>query len=451
MFSFLFIVYSIYILLFIVNIFLQLDLIYFVMGLFGILALIFSYRGANGTYKLLSIVFFIVSAILFYNYDLSFSEIPYYFTSMGLLLSLLYMVPFINHLITVGKYDQNLYRIILSNTENLSQFYRRVSITNYILVIFIFFSALPIVYNFVQEKLKKYSEATFHRFASESILRSFASVNVWNPIEVYIALTLSITAVSYLSVLPILIGFSLLILFIDWILALKYRHVQLDDVDRCRTNQLATKTPRKHILSLVLFLVLFMLIASSMHLLINITFFESVIIVILPYTVTWAIITGRLKDFINYSVSKLPDQTKTMQNFMFLFISLGVFNRVIEETGLFHVISDSFNFLVDKPLILLIGLQLSALFLAYIGVHPLVTISLQGLFLAPFLGVVNPVSISIVMITSTLAADASGTFNVPITMLSQYMERNPYQLTWWNFGYSLLFGFVGVMIAFTLL
>lgn len=448
---FLFFIFTIYVLLFIINIFLQSDVVTFVMGLFGIVSIVFSFRGANGTYKILSIIFFSVTVILFLNYNLSIQDIPYYFTSMGLLLSLLYMVPFFHYLIKTVEYDKSLYRIIQSNTKNLSQFYRRTSITNYILVLFIFFSAIPIVYDFVKEKLKNKSDELFHRFASESILRSFAAVNVWNPIEVYIALVLTITSVSYLSILPILIGFSILVLLIDWGIALKYRNITNGQTDSDESTGILTKTIKKSLHSLSIFFILFMILATIVHFSLHISFFESVIIIIIPYTVTWSLVTGNLKKYFDYTVSMIPNQVKTMQNFMFLFLSLGFFNSVIEETNLFVEISELAYFLIDKPLILFVILQLSALFFAYIGIHPLVTISLQGLFLVPFLDVLNPISISIVMITSTLAADASGTFNVPITMLSLYMKRNPYRLTWWNFGYSMIFGFSGVIVALILL
>ncbi|RSL34925.1 hypothetical protein D7Z54_03600 [Salibacterium salarium] len=83
--------------------------------------------------------------------------------------------------------------------------------------------------------------------------------------------------------------------------------------------------------------------------------------------------------------------------------------------------------------------------------HPLVMISMQGLFVESFLQDVNPVNIAIVMVTATLANDAAGTFNVPITMMSQYTKRNPYQLTWWNLPFALMFGGTGVALAYVLL
>src|SRR5699024_11901419 len=196
---------------------------------------------------------------------------------------------------------------------------------------------------------------------------------------------------------------------------------------------------------------LFITITTLIHYKIGIGFFESIIIIIIPYTLIWSFVTKKNKKFIKYSVLKLPQQMNSMKNFMFLFLSLGVFNEVIERTDIFTIIQESFIALGENPIILFIALQLSALILACVGVHPLVTISLQGLFLEPFLQIINPMSIAVVMITATLAADASGTFNVPITMLSQYMKRNPYRLTLWNLIFSLLFGGAGVILAYLLL
>ncbi|MFZ4452942.1 hypothetical protein [Salibacterium aidingense] len=444
-----FITYSSYVSLYIVHVFISSEFLSYLLGCIGMIALLFSVAGANRTYQILAVFFFTVSAGLFFAYELPWREVPVYFTSMALLLSLLYMIPFINHFMIVGRFERSLYRLLQAKTTNLAQFYRRTSLTHYVLGLFIFLSAIPLVYRFVQQRLTGFSDKTFHRFAVQSMLRSFASVNVWSPIEVYIALVIGITSVSYLHLLPWLLGFSVAILMLDWLLAsFTYKHISLKE------KQPAPMFTKKEIRKLVLmgvFLVLFIGTAASLHLWLGLDFFEAVIISVLPYTTLWALLIKRHKVFFRYNILTWPQQMKTMQNFMLLFLVLGLFNDIVKKTNIFAKFQEPLAFIGETPLLLLLVLQVSALGLACAGVHPLVTISMQGLFVEPFLQEINPMSIAIVMITATLANDAAGTFNVPITMMSQYMKRNPYQLTFWNLPFALIFGGTGVLLGYFLL
>ncbi|SDI19214.1 hypothetical protein [Alteribacillus bidgolensis] len=444
-----FLTYTMYVFLYVIHIFIENDYLLYGIGLLGIAAMFISFYGANRTYRVLAAVFFSVSVFLFLVHDLPVKDIPFYFTSMGLLLSLLYMIPLINHFMIVGRYERSLYRLLQSNTADLAQFYRRTSFTHYVLGLFIFLSAIPIVYRFVEKRLTGFSQDVFHRFATQSMLRSFASVNVWSPIEVYIALVLGITSVSYLSILPWLFGFSILMLMLDWILAGKYHKYSF--VNETGPKQFITKKEGRKLVTMVLFFVLFISAASMVHLLIGIDFFEAIIIVILPYTFIWAAAIKRMITFRRYNILTWPRQINTMQNFMLLFLTLGLFNAIVEQTNFFAAVRESMAGIGGTPILLFLLLQLSALGLACTGVHPLVTISMQGLFVEPFLQEINPLSIAIVMITATLANDAAGTFNVPITMMSQYMKRQPYQLTLWNLPFALIFGGTGVVIAYLLL
>src|SRR5699024_9113552 len=130
----------IYILLFIINIFLESDSFNYIMGIVGIISLFAAFKDTNIIYKLLALIFLTCSLLLYLYFNLLIKNIPYYFTSIGLLLSLLYMIPYINYFIKVGRYEKHLYVLLETNTQNLYQFYWKASITSYLLILFIFFS-----------------------------------------------------------------------------------------------------------------------------------------------------------------------------------------------------------------------------------------------------------------------------------------------------------------------
>ncbi|WP_027965082.1 hypothetical protein [Halalkalibacillus halophilus] len=442
--------YSSFVALYIIHLFIDSQVLLYLQGIIGILAFLVSVKGANKTYQLIGLVFTLVAGAIFIWYNLPISDLILFYTSMGLLLSLLYLIPFINHLMIVGKFDEALYQVLQTNTQHLGKFYTKSYFTSYILTLFIFLSTIPLVYQFVKDKTSRFQDSLTQQFATRSILRPFAAANVWSPIEVYIALVVAITGSYYLHLLPILLGFSLTMLAIDMSLGyLKFRKYTIDQVVAGK-EKLSRETYWK-LLSLVGFLAGFIAFATLTHVTLGIEFFDAIILVIMPYTFLWAWLTQKLRTFIRYNQKVWHEQVWTMQNFMMLLLPVGFFNEVVGETGLFEPFISQLAWMETQPLYLFIFIQLSSMVLAFVGFHPLVTLSLQGLFVTPFLDTINPLSISVVMIIAVVSNDMTGTFNVPITMLNQYLKRNPYRLTGWNIGYALLFGSIGITIGYLLL
>ncbi|MDR6227477.1 hypothetical protein [Desmospora profundinema] len=107
--------------------------------------------------------------------------------------------------------------------------------------------------------------------------------------------------------------------------------------------------------------------------------------------------------------------------------------------------------LVESPLILFVMIQASSLVLTFVGVHPLVTIGVQGVLIQPLLTELNPLSVAIVLLTANLATDAAGTYNTTVTMMNDLTRTNPYRITWWNLRFTLIYGGVGILLAIRLL
>ncbi|NIK11367.1 hypothetical protein [Alkalibacillus almallahensis] len=441
-----FYLYTSFVLIYIINLFATSEMLTYIQGAIGLVAVLFSIHNASRTYQLIGIIFASIGAGLFIIYDLPTSNLLPYMTSMGLLISLLYLIPFINHFMIVGKFDQSIYQLLQSNTHHLGSFYAKSYLTSYVLTLFIFLSMVPLSYQLVKDKTASFNDRLTHEFATRSILRPLATANAWSPIEVYIALVVGITGAYYLELLPVLLGFSLIMAAIDIGLGYtRYRSYKFTDES---THEPGSQSQSwKHIGLLGLFLVLFVATAAITHNLLALEFFDAIILTIVPFTIVWALAINRLRTFIHYNREVWHQQLWTMQNFIMLLVPIGFFNEVVQDTGVFEPLLSQLSWLEEQPLWLFIFIFLSAVVLAFAGFHPLVTLSLQGIVVTPFLDTISPLSVSVVMVISVVANDMTGTFNIPITMLNQYFKRNPYQLTLWNIGYALLFGAIGVGIA----
>ncbi|MET3682759.1 hypothetical protein ABID56_000849 [Alkalibacillus flavidus] len=441
-----FYLYTSFVTLYIINLFASYDVVTWVQGVVGLIAVAVSIHGASKTYQLIGLIFGALGVVLYILYDLPMSNLLPYMTSMGLLISLLYLIPFINHFMIVGKFDQSIYQLLQSNTHHLGSFYVKSYLTSYVLTLFIFLSMVPLSYQMVRDKTKHFNDRLTHQLATRAVLRPLATANVWSPIEVYIALVVGITGAYYLELLPVLLGFSLLMAAIDIGLGFsRYRKYSL--TAEYKPNATTNTQSWKQLGLLGLFLVLFVTTAAVTHTTLAIEFFDAIILTIVPFTLIWALAINRLQTFLRYNREVWHQQLWTMQNFVMLLVPIGFFNEVVQDTGVFEPLLNQLSWLEEQPIWLFVMIFLSAVVLAFAGFHPLVTLSLQGIVITPFSDTISPLSVSVVMVISVVANDMTGTFNIPITMLNQYFKRNPYQLTLWNFAYTMLFGAVGIGIA----
>lgn len=441
--------YTLLVLFYMGNLFLDSPHLAWITGGIAILCLPLSYPGSIRTFQAVSLVFLTVGLILFITSGMSWTQFPTFFTSTGLILSLLYMLPWINNLITVGRYEQHLGRLLKNGTRHLASLYRRTSLVSYVLCIFLFFASIPLVHRVLQKPLSGLQESLRHRFASESILRAFSIATVWSPVEVFIVVASGATGVAYPELLPYLLLFSVVMLAIDWLLAQRYRKHSLKPAVT-PTPGGATARPGK---LLQLIAALFLLIGMSNLLTdwLSIDFFAAITLFILPFCLIWALLIRRGKAYWKYSLLAWKKQVPGLHNLALLFLSLGFFNRMVEETDILSYLQGPLLSLAETPVLLFVLIQLSAILLALVGFHPLVTLGLQGLLLQPLLDTLNPLSLAVLLLTSNLASDASGTYNTTVAMMTQLTRESPYRITRWNIGFALLYSSVGTAFALWLL
>ncbi|MBO8173179.1 MAG: hypothetical protein H0Z33_14980 [Bacillaceae bacterium] len=443
-------IYTILVVLYFLSIFTDSHSVRELMGFTAVISLLISFRGSYRLFQVISTVFLLTGLLLLWHHQGSWTAIPDFMTSTVLLLALLYMLPFMNSVIKIGRYNQQINKLLKVRVSHLGQLYYRISLVSYVLVVFLFLAAIPLIYEVIHKNLRQVHDEIRKKFVSQVVLRGFALATVWSPVEVFIALLTHMLQVSYLSLLPWILMMSATLLLWEWARGiLRYRKFKLPYETENAVK--VHKTIYLKIGFLLGVLTAFILLNTLVHRQLNTDFFTAVTMMILPFSMVWSIFLNRFKAYIRYSYLVWKKQTPTLHNFMLLFLSVGFFNRVIQETGVLDMLSVIFQQLADHPVILFVLIQLLSLFLTFIGFHPLVNISLFGMFVQPLIPEINPLSLAIVLLTSSVATDASGTYNSTVTMMSGLLRVNPYRITGWNLGFSLLYGSAGTLIALLLL
>lgn len=444
--------YSSLVALYMLNVFVQSQELNYIVGILAILSLMFSFKAAKGLYKISGFLFLVIGAALYPFIERPLHHVPFLMTSTVIIVTIILVLPFINSIIIVGRYDQSVNRLLKAKTNHLGQLYYRGSFVSFLLGSFLNIGTLPLVHHVLEKNLKEKTKRLRSVFISRSMLRGYALCLVWSPMEVLVALSIDMTGVNYLTVLPWLLLVSFLLLLADWGIGWRYKRYALDAYpeQNGQSHSIDRKVVMK-IIALAIYLVVFITTIILVKRLVELSFLEAVAFLIIPYSILWASTIKRLRSYAAYSVETWKKRTANLQNFMVLFLSVGFFISVLRESGYMDVLQRPFMALADWPVLLFVSVQVIFLALAMVGFHPLVTLSLLGEVIYPVLTAISPLSMAVVLITSSLATVMAGPFNISVSITGVLLEENPYRISIWNIAFAFLFGGAGTIVALFLL
>jgi len=451
-YQYIYIFYSFVFALSIMNVFIESDVINYIIGILAIIMVIVSFSRASRLFKILSGSFLLIGGYIYFSSGESLLALPSILTNNMLLLALLCMLPWMNSIVRSGRFDRTINELMRVNVSDLGKLYTRSSATTLILAAFLNLSAATISQSVLKDTLSDIDKKVKKSFISLSTLRGFSLALVWSPLEILLATSISVTGVSYGAILPWLLLIVAIVFTVDAIWGRfhfkKYSYINDEPVKEKVTNN---KDLRKKIVHLATALILFLTLVIVIGNLFNLDFSLTVTLLILPFSFVWSIIMKRRKTFWTIGWNSWKEKTNTMQNFILLFISLSLFSYSIGNTTFLEVIQEPLMTISEYPLLIFFLIQIVFIFLSMFGIHPLGTIGILGSLLTTLLNFYNPLSIAIVMVTSAVATLTVGTYGLVVTLTSMNLDYSPYRITLSNLVYSLLYGGVGSLVAYFLL
>ena len=440
--------YSLLVVLYFITIFLPSKAVMTAFGLVGLLCILLSFPGADRLYQMVGFLFLASGIGIAWVEGISPKNVSDHFVSPVMLLALLFVLPFFQSLMKVGSFDQALSRLLSARAGHLGKLYIRGTFASYLLTVFLFFAAIPIAHDLLKRNLAGISPSLQKKFLSRAILRGFALGTVWSPLEVLIALVVEMTQVDFTAMLPWLLLFSSALFTADGVLSRRYRSVEW--AGSGREGPLHGPV-RLGWIRLLAVLVLFMGFVLLVQALLGVRFFTAVTLAIIPYAAGWAALIGRWRRYAKHSFLNWRRQTPQLQNMVLLFFSVGFLNGMIQQSTVMDGLQMLFHPAKDHPLLLFVTIQWFMLGMTFLGISTLVTLSLVGVFIQPFLDSLSPLSMAIVLVTSSVAPDVAGPYNTTVILLSERLGLSPYRISRWNWGFSLVFGGAGVGLGYLLL
>lgn len=439
-------------LLYIANIFIDSEQMNYILGLFAIMMIILSYIGASRLFKVLGSSFLIIGGFLYFHSGELLIDLPSLLTSNMSLLALLMMLPWMNVVVRSGRFDRSLHALLKVNVPNLGKLYMRSTGITLILTSFLNLSAASISQDVLKENLNKFDKRVRDSFISISTLRGFSLAVLWSPLEILLAVTIFMTGISYVSILPWLLLIGAIIFMFDALWGRfhfkKYPYISEQGTSESPIN---IKELVGKIIHLVVALALFLILVILLGSLFDLDFILTVTLLIFPFSFIWAVLMKRWRRFWVIGWNAWKDQTNHMYNFILLFISLSLFSYSIGQTSFLDKIQQPILAISEYPLLVFFLIQMTFILMSMFGIHPIATIGILGSLLSTLLTVYNPLSIAVVFTTSAIATIAVGTYGLLVTMTSMTLELNPYRITLSNLLYSICFGSVGSVIGYLLL
>lgn len=446
--SFLAVFYTVFVVVYLLSVFFSNSWIIYTSGMLGMLAVALSFARASSLFKRTGLIFIIVGMSLMIVKEISLVNIPVYFNRMAIMIALFVALPFMNSIITVGKYDRNVNKLLKKDIHNLGQMYQRGSLTSYIIGMFLNIGVISFVHQVLERSLKNSESNMKNRYIASLILRGYALCLVWSPMEILVGVTIDLTEVSYFTILPYLFTLSVIVLMADWLFAKRYKQYTVEHAIHSVSYHEAGIV--KNIFYLFVHLFLFIAVVSVFKYYFQFSFLTTVTLAILPYSIFWAATINKLKFYLKYSAMVWERKTSSLQNYVVLFLGLGFFISVLEETNLMKYLQNPVVQLAKSPFVLFAVIQILFICLAMVGFHPLVTMAVVGEAIKPVLETINPVAISIVLITSGLSTVMSGPYNVSVSLMSMLIHDNPYKVSLYNLRFALLFSSAGTFLALLL-
>lgn len=351
-------------------------------GVLANFAIIISIFHARGLYFFSGIIFYIVGMIIFFTNDLSWEEFFLQFDSMLGILALFIMLPFLNSLILVGRYDKHLSSLLEYKVKHVGDLYQRGGIVSHILGLFLNIATIPLVLHSLHTSLKQYPASLTDRFYAQSLLRAYAFCLMWSPMEIMIIQSLDIANREYIAIFPFLVLFAGIMHYLDTTFGKrKFSEYPI----KMTGSFVSLKSILKKIRELFILLLLLVIIVTILNSFLEEGYLFSLVLLIIPASLLWSIRIGKLKSYVAYTIPHFKTRTKELANFFFMFLSAGFFVEMLGETQLLQILQEIFTNVSGQMLLLFIYIGLYFSITSFIGFHPLVSIILLAEIIAPIL------------------------------------------------------------------
>ncbi|WP_163539951.1 hypothetical protein [Gracilibacillus sp. YIM 98692] len=449
----LYLFFSAVFLLHIISVFYPNQTLLYGLGILALMMLVISFRQASKLFQILGLAFLIIGAVFFYSTNMKIAQLPPMLAGNLSLLTLLAFLPWMNSVVTAGRFDKLLQHLLRGNVQHLGSLYQRSTTAMMSLTAFLNVSSATIAQDVLVDNLKPIQRKIANKFIMMTTLRGYSLALPWSPLEVLLAMSIFITGVNFAEVLPWLVMITIFMYVIDSLWGKfyfkKYDYPQSGEKETGNHQQ--NNQNRSKIIQLATALITFLLLVILLGNVFELEFIFIVTILVFPFATVWAYLIKRSKSFWIIGWNKWKSSVNNMHNFIVLFVTLAFFTNSLNESPALMAIQKPVVMVSDYPILILIMIQLLFIVLSMFGVHPIATMGVLGGISSMLIDILSPISLAVILVTSGVSTVPIGTYGLVVTITSMSLKQSPYYITYYNLSYSFLFGAIGIITAYLLI
>lgn len=414
----------------------------------SILALLVSLPGAGRFARGLAALFLSAGSWVVIRQGAGIGEYVLLFGEMIYLLAMFALVPLLTLPIKIGGYGESIRNMLMHRVSSMGQIHRLVTSVSFLLGTFLNVATIPLMHPIV--KLLSSSLRISHetRFVSAAILQSFTLPIMWTPVSGVVGVIVDATGVRWLSIFPFLLLLSIVGLMLNWILfRLPFPWLNPYEMEGADKNFETEAPPEpgtpyaKTLLQIVAAIILLIMTVLFIDLLSGLGMVVVVTLVSFPYAFGWSLFLGRGRKLLRETRSYFQLQLPKMSESFLVFLSAGFFLRSLQYSGIDVVLN---GFVVEwsrwgGALGLVAGLPLLVIFLAFLGIHPVLTTTLLAASLRPELLGIPVEKMAGALLGGTMLTFMIGPYSGSVGLLSTINGESPFRISSWNSVFAAAF------------
>ncbi len=373
-----------------------------------------------------------------------------YILSFGPMLDLLTMftlVPILGIPIKLGGYSGGIQTIIQNKVRTSGQLYMITSGFSYFFSIFMNLATLPMTYYSIRPALNIIPVQNKERFMSRAITRGFAMPLLWAPVTPIVGIVITMTGVSWVSILPYVVPLSIVGMGLDWFIGSRQSKIMIKNKKSVSVSEMAaTIEPGQinrsgRVFQILLAIIIFNVVISLVEKSFSYPFLFLVSLLVIPFAFTWSIFLKKGKEFGAQLFKHFQDFSFSMKDQFFIYLSAGFFISTINVSHA-NVWLDGWisKFIhVAGVEVFLILLPLIPLAFAFLGLHPAVSLALMTEGLNPEVIGISPHILTVAMLAGAVSAFLVGPYNATLGLMSNLVKESSYKVSNWNLSFAGLY------------
>lgn len=409
---------------------------------------VLTFRLTKKFVQILGGVFLTLGAFLLWTSSSEWQQYIFAFGPMLDLLTMFTLIPILGIPVKLGRYGEGIQAIIQKRVKTSGHLYMMTSGISYFFSIFMNLATLPMTYYSIRPALGSFPVRNKERFMSRAISRGFAMPLIWAPVTPIVGIVITMTGVSWGSILPYVIPLSILGLAMDWFIGsrqsqpMKLPHSADESVHETAAALEVTNDSRPgRVFQILVAIAIFNVLVSFAETQVSLPFLILVSLIVIPFAFSWSLFLRKGKEFGHQLSDHFNSFAMSMKDQFFIFLSTGFFISAINISKANEILFDWIAAFISVAgvEIFLIILPLIPLGLAFLGLHPAVSLALMIEGVNPEAIGISPHILTVAMLSGAVSAFLVGPYNATLGLMSNIIKVDSYKVSSWNLPFAAVY------------